>query len=598
MAVDRLEFEQWIFGSEEERRFTQDSPVLPDVWVSFAADSSSRQDLLLTPHEHSSAAKLMGALQERFPAEDRADLGISYNDGYVVAYLGFHQLVREVVPLSEWWRRTWPPKGGVASLLKASKGTARAADAFRPRPSRSGFRADWLGSYLELVGRIEHAGADADVDPQELRRLGAAVLKGVKPPAGKETLPLWTVSLNREARTALWCSRLTVKADAARRVFTDPETRSAGSRRVAVNSVRWAVVDTGVDATHPAFRRRSDEGELLPAPSAGSWQGTRVLATYDFTKLRPIISGRMGNLDAGVREELERRIKDRRPVDWEALAPLLEVEHGARYEVPKATHGTHVAGILAGDWRVDDPEMPARKDLIGVCPDVELYDLRVFGPDGKGEEFAIMAALQFIRHLNAQSDRMVVHGANLSLSLDHVRTNYAVGRSPICDECERLTASGVVVVVAAGNEGRARYVSIAGRSRDGARTVAITDPGNAEKVITVGSTHREEPHAYGVSYFSSRGPTMDGRRKPDLVAPGEKIAAPAPGGDFLVKDGTSQAAAHVSGVAALLLGRNAELVARPELVKQALCRAATDLGRDADFQGAGLVDALRTLEAV
>jgi subtilisin family serine protease len=274
----------------------------------------------------------------------------------------------------------------------------------------------------------------------------------------------------------------------------------------------------------------------------------------------------------------------------------LRVEHDAGYTAPQESHGTHIAGIVAGDWRHDDPEMPASHDLIGICPEVELYDLRVFDEHGDGEEFAIIAALQFIRHLNGHSDKMVVHGANLSLSLTHVRTNFAVGRSPICEECERLTANGVVVVAAAGNEGQESFVSMSGKRRDGFRAVAITDPGNAERVITVGSTHRIEPHTFGVSYFSSRGPTSDGRRKPDLLAPGEKITAPIPGDGCIAMDGTSQAAAHVSGVAAILIARYAELVGRPEEVKRVLCASATDLGREPDFQGAGLVDALRALE--
>ena len=58
--------------------------------------------------------------------------------------------------------------------------------------------------------------------------------------------------------------------------------------------------------------------------------------------------------------------------------------------------------------------------------------------------------------------------------------------------------------------------------------VTINDPGNADLAITVGSTHRDMPHVYGVSYFSSKGPTGDGRLKPDLVAPGEKIISCAP----------------------------------------------------------------------
>ena len=117
-------------------------------------------------------------------------------------------------------------------------------------------------------------------------------------------------------------------------------------------------------------------------------------------------------------------------------------------------------------------------------------------------------------------------------------------------------------------------------------------------VITVGATHRYRPHTYGVSYFSSRGPTGDGRSKPDLVAPGEKITAPVPEGAFGLKDGTSMAAPHVSGAAALLMARHNELVGRPARLKQILCTTATDLGRERYFQGAGMLDVLRALQSV
>ena len=92
----------------------------------------------------------------------------------------------------------------------------------------------------------------------------------------------------------------------------------------------------------------------------------------------------------------------------------------------------------------------------------------------------------------------------------------------------RRRRRGVVVVAAAGNHGYRKYTTEEGTTSEAYNSISITDPGNADCVITVGATHRLRPHKYGVSYFSSRGPTGDGRIKPDLVAPGEKITAPVP----------------------------------------------------------------------
>jgi serine protease AprX len=557
----RPDLESLIFGSEGERRYTQDTPVLPAVWLRYGEEPGRRQDLLLTPHQHSTAARLMrellACLEREFGREgvDAAEVGL--NEGYVVARLRLEELVRCVVPLSPWWRKVWPPKG---------KETAGSDEGLR-----------W---YTGLLERLMAEGTDEPSTAQPRSR--PAILKGLKRPAKGARADLWIVSLNREARTALTKSRLAVKADAAERVFS-----------VKCSELRWAIVDTGVDATHPAFRLRDGKGGL----EKDKWK-TRVIATYDFTRLRGIVSGRAGDLSPDQRRDLEHRIDTAQAIDWDALKPLLAVPHGRGYAVPGVDHGTHVAGIVAADWRSSDPGMPALEDLVGICPDIGLYDLRVFDAEGRGEEFAIAGALQFIRHLNSHSDLQVIHGANLSLSLDHDLANYAVGRTPVCDECERLMASGVLVVAAAGNEGQVKYLTQDGRSQDGFRTVAITDPGNAANILTVGSTHRQNPHTYGVSYFSSKGPTGDGREKPDLVAPGEKISSPTPGEDYKGKDGTSQATAHVSGVAAMLMARNPELVAQPAEVKRILCETATDLGRRREFQGSGMVDALRALQAV
>jgi serine protease AprX len=579
--ADRADLEAWIYGPPSERRFTQDSPVLPEVWRRYAENPEGRQDLLLTPHQHSSAAKLMAALIECLfgadsdPAERRTH-GIALNDGYVVACLSFPEVVKCVVPLSAWWRQLWPPKAeDLGAWLRQEEGAETT--------KAPGFRPDWLYWYAALLGRIQLGLApEGRHGSRDQILAGAALLEGLERPEKGQT-PLWVVNVNREARTALAKSRLAVKADAAERVFS-----------ITCADLRWAIIDTGVDAKHPAFRRRGEDGTLEEL----SWAKTRVVATYDFTRLRPIVAGQLGTLSEQQREDLERRIKAGRSLDWDALKPLLRVPHDEGYAVPQVAHGTHIAGIVAGDWRGTDEGMPARYDLKGICPDIELYDLRVFDETGRGEEFAIVGALQFVRHLNAHSDLQVIHGVNLSLSLDHDLANYAVGRTPICDESERLMSNGVMVVAAAGNEGQAMYVTGAGRRQGGFRTVSITDPGNAEGIVTVGSTHRQNPHTYGVSYFSSKGPTGDGRHKPDLVAPGEKISAPTPEEDFQMKDGTSQATAHVSGVAAMLMARHPELVGQPQRVKEILCRTATDLGRERDFQGAGMVDALRALQVV
>lgn len=440
--------------------------------------------------------------------------------------------------------------------------------------------------------------------------------------------PLWGVASNRRAAHALAFSRKTVKADAAIRVF---DTGGQG--------VRWAVVDSGIDATHPAFARwekltQAGQFQDQTTPAALS----RVVKTLDFTRFAAITSGRidraLANKLIGAKlpeNELKRRVRQLKQslangqmLDWGVLEPLLEIahqpnrpgEHG--YERPIDSHGTHVAGIIGANWRVAQYAALREKhklnvlppialedqnEVCGVCPQIELLDLRVFDPkpgvqtEESATEFAILAALQYVRYLNQSKDRQYVHGVNLSLSLRHEVRSYACGSTPVCLECERLVGSGVIVVAAAGNYG---YDDDYGASHLGGayRGQSITDPGNAPSVLTVGSTHRSDPYQYGISYFSSHGPTGDGRIKPDLVAPGEKIVSTVPRAALAAKDGTSMAAPHVSGVAALLLSRNSELMGHPGRVKEILCKSASDLGRGNVFQGYGLVDALRALQSV
>ncbi|WP_309227908.1 MULTISPECIES: S8 family serine peptidase [unclassified Mycolicibacterium] len=304
-------------------------------------------------------------------------------------------------------------------------------------------------------------------------------------------------------------------------------------------------------------------------------------------------------------------------------------------------HGTHVAGIIAGglvdkkpgdivvvEKRLNDPEhggdpimaprtVPDPDRLAGMAPKAKLVSLKVLGPGDQASRVSrVMQALAYVRKLNAGSERVPrIHGVNLSLGYEFDAEWYACGQSPMCIEVDKTVRSGVVVVVAAGNSG---YVSLnTAFSKDSVNFSAdmtINDPGNTESAITVGSTHRSSPHTFGVSYFSSRGPTGDGRRKPDLIAPGERITSAAAGSRrdavtnqidvgpdvpvYVEESGTSMAAPHVSGAIAAFLSVQREFVSEPETIKRIFVESATSLNRDPAFQGSGMVDLMRAMQSV
>jgi subtilisin family serine protease len=476
--------------------------------------------------------------------------------------------------------------------------------------------------------------------------------------AGDPPLKIFMITENREARLSIAESRATVKADAANNVFhidtsdlawavidggidarhpalldrketekrlqqdkqavADEKKRRSGKNREPTDedgdssqeSPGGNLAAAAAEKTNPV--RIDDDVWTKDIPLELLTKVSRVTETYDFTYLRRLLAtkelpppqegGPSEGIARYIKNKHERELDDlkirtgrRREIDWDIVAPLIRVPHDENYVRPTIGHGTHVAGILGSDWRAKDN--PEGIDLIGVCPQIRLYDLRVFKPGTGSDEFTVQYALQFVEHLNRNRELPRVHGVNLSLSMLHKVMSFACGRSPVCDECNDLVSTGVVVVVAAGNDGYKTFKTDKG-DYSGYHAASITDPGNAEGVITVGSTHRSHPHNYGVSYFSSRGPTGDGRRKPDLVAPGEKITAPVLNCGAQRMDGTSMAAPHVSGAAALLMARHRELIGEPRRIKDILCRTATDLGREPHFQGAGMVDILRALQSV
>ncbi|MEA3063869.1 MAG: serine protease AprX [Sphingomonadales bacterium] len=439
---------------------------------------------------------------------------------------------------------------------------------------------------------------------------------------------IFQVSLNRDAAPAsapgsttaiygpLSDSVSAIKADAARALFS-----------INCKGIGWAVLDSGIDQSHPAFwdyeqiwsdqeKSAKDVAAGKPPTAPRDPKPHRIKATFDFRRIREIMSvdGAPNELLAGeiaqfsslgedeikkAMDELAADQREGRRVNWARVRPLVEQQ---RPGDPPHPHGTHVAGILGANWlSFKTSEGTKRGDPVkmsGVCPDIDLYDFRILGSTLRDQEFAVIAALQFIRYLNDQSGFSRIQGVNMSLAITHSDRNYACGRTQVCVEAESLTANGVVVVAAAGNYGMRKYKLADNNVFESYAASTITDPGNAEGVITVGATHRAWPHTFGVSYFSSRGPTGDGRPKPDLLAPGEKITSCVPGPTTDAMDGTSQAAPHVSGAAALLMARHGELKGQPARIKEILCETATDLRRERSFQGHGMVDVLRAIQSV
>ena len=103
--MQRDTIERLFYGEpEHQRRFTQDFPILPDVWIEYGKNPAGRVELLLTPHNESDSATLARALRERLAAEPQAagspPARVLYNESVVLAALTFPQLLRAALPLS------------------------------------------------------------------------------------------------------------------------------------------------------------------------------------------------------------------------------------------------------------------------------------------------------------------------------------------------------------------------------------------------------------------------------------------------------------------------------------------------------------------
>jgi len=232
-------------------------------------------------------------------------------------------------------------------------------------------------------------------------------------------------------------------------------------------------------------------------------------------------------------------------------------------------HGTHVAGIIAGSGEASGGKYR------GVAPEALLLSAKVLKADGSGMMSDVMAGIEWAVEQGAKV-------INLSLG----SPGPCDGTDALSAMCDAAVRAGVVVCAAAGNDGPAPGT--------------IGSPGCAREVITVGASDDYDQ----VASFSSRGPTADGRVKPDILFPGVGIVSCRAGGtsmgnpvdDFYTSaSGTSMATPHASGVAALLLQAYPDLT--PAQVKARMMDSALNLNLDPNTQGAGRGDALAALEA-
>ena len=394
----------------------------------------------------------------------------------------------------------------------------------------------------KLTSIIEAAGDDpADAEFDDLRHFVAAKLTRLE----VETLgsffdDLKFVGIWRNARKRALISASTHTIQAR------PANLGYGADGIGIC---WAVLDTGIRADHPHFQKHSN-----------------VVAQWDCTH-------------RGDPRLLERGSKEFNQLDGDG-------------------HGTHVSGIIAGEGVVNG------KTYAGMAPRTSLYGFKVLNDQGEGEDAWIVKALDTVAGLNEKAGSLVVQGVNLSLGGGFDPSVFGCGHTPLCQELRRLWRQGVLVVLAAGNEGYAVLKSEDGDIQSNI-DLSIGDPANLDEAIAVGSVHKTNPHTYGISYFSSRGPTADGRKKPDVVAPGEKIVSarhdwkdkktPTVDDLYVEQSGTSMAAPHVSGLLAAFLSLRREFIGYPDRAKSLLLNGCVDLGRDPYMQGAGLPNLIKML---
>ncbi len=225
-------------------------------------------------------------------------------------------------------------------------------------------------------------------------------------------------------------------------------------------------------------------------------------------------------------------------------------------------HGTHVAGILAGNGYLSSGRFQ------GIAPEAKLVGVKVLDSNGSGR---ISTVLKGIEWCLSQMGPLKIRVINFSMG---TTAQESYQEDPLCRAVRLVWEKGIVVCTAAGNQGP--------------KAETIDSPGISPFTITVGNSDDRQtvtPQDDKLNPTSSRGPSIDKLVKPDLVAPGTEITSIWSNGGYKTQTGTSMATPVVTGAAALILQKWPNY--KPAQVKRMLLSNTIDLNLDKYLQGTG-----------
>ena len=230
-------------------------------------------------------------------------------------------------------------------------------------------------------------------------------------------------------------------------------------------------------------------------------------------------------------------------------------------------HGTQVAGIIAGNG------YSSRGKYVGVAPKSNILAIKALDENGGGSSSKIIEAISYIIDTKDKYNTKII---NLSIGTP---ANNTCDKDPLCRAVEKAVEAGLIVVVAAGNSGPERGT--------------ILSPGTSRNAITVGAVDDKrtiDPSDDTIAPFSSRGPTLEGLTKPDLLAPGVSINSLSNTklDGYSALSSTSMATPLVSGAVALLLNKYNDL--KPYEVKKRLLKSCIDIKDSKEMQGIGMLN--------